>query len=402
MDQRIVRACKVQAEKFDLPLHHLLAFVEVESSGDAFDPVAGRDHALIRWEGHYFDRRLQSNKKALNEARSVKLAHPEVGGVKNPRGQTRRYEMLQAAAALCEKHDLNRDLAFECVSVGLGQVMAAHWRDLGYPSAEKMVEEAHNEFADKDIVDQIEMMMRYLDVNDLLDDVREGQWTTAARGYNGPGYAQNRYDTRMAAAAKRWAAVLGEGPAVPPTLNFGAQGSFVRVLQQKLAELGYAIGHVDGNYSTITRAAVLAFQADNNLATDGVAGPLTWEALEIADPRPLGDDRLTATAADLRREGSSTIRAADVAQIGGIGIGGAGGVSAVDKIAGDADTYVSGAERAAGLADRASGLLAVTSDMLGDIAPWVLLGIGGVIVWQCFRIKKARVEDHRAGANLSR
>jgi hypothetical protein len=46
----------------------LLAIAEVESGGCAFATVDGRREPLIRFEGHYFDRRLQG--RARDEARS--------------------------------------------------------------------------------------------------------------------------------------------------------------------------------------------------------------------------------------------------------------------------------------------------------------------------------------------
>ncbi len=67
-------------------------------------------------------------------------------------------------------------------------------------------------------------------------------------------------------------------------------------LQRRLAELGFAPGPLDGVMGRRTRAAVRAFQAQaagpngRPLAVDGVAGPLTWWALEhgkVAVPVPV-------------------------------------------------------------------------------------------------------------------
>ncbi len=46
----------------------LLAVAEVESGGKAFAIVDGRQEPLIRFEGHYFDRRLTEEKRAIARA----------------------------------------------------------------------------------------------------------------------------------------------------------------------------------------------------------------------------------------------------------------------------------------------------------------------------------------------
>lgn len=66
-----------------------------------------------------------------------------------------------------------------------------------------------------------------------------------------------------------------------PTLRKGSKGEYVKILQQKLADLGYNIGKsgVDGDFGSATLAAVKAFQKDRGLKVDGVVGEKTWEAL---------------------------------------------------------------------------------------------------------------------------
>lgn len=52
--------------------------------------------------------------------------------------------------------------------------------------------------------------------------------------------------------------------------------------QQRLVDLGYLVGAVDGEQGQQTTAALMAFQAVSGLQVDGVLGPVTTEAL--ADP----------------------------------------------------------------------------------------------------------------------
>ncbi len=62
-------------------------------------------------------------------------------------------------------------------------------------------------------------------------------------------------------------------------LRKGDSGSAVHNLQSRLNALGYSCGAVDGIFGNRTRDAVRAFQRDHGLSDDGIAGPLTFAAL---------------------------------------------------------------------------------------------------------------------------
>ena len=64
------------------------------------------------------------------------------------------------------------------------------------------------------------------------------------------------------------------------TLKLGSSGTYVLTLQSELAHLGYSVGTLDGIYGPKTLAAVNAFQGNDHLQVDGIAGPLTQNALE--------------------------------------------------------------------------------------------------------------------------
>lgn len=69
-------------------------------------------------------------------------------------------------------------------------------------------------------------------------------------------------------------------------LQYGDQNDLVAALQTRLAELGYYEAKVSGGYYKITQSAVRAFQAQNGLTVDGVAGQQTQEALFASDAVP--------------------------------------------------------------------------------------------------------------------
>lgn len=66
------------------------------------------------------------------------------------------------------------------------------------------------------------------------------------------------------------------------TLRLGDSSSQVRALQIRLAELGDYTNTIDGAYGYGTRQAVLAFQKNNQLTQDSIAGQQTLEKLVSA------------------------------------------------------------------------------------------------------------------------
>ena len=73
-----------------------------------------------------------------------------------------------------------------------------------------------------------------------------------------------------------------------PPLHNGSKGEKVWQLQERLQQLGYYEGTVDGEFGPGTREAVLLFQKKNGLDMDGLAGEETQRVLysEEAVPNP--------------------------------------------------------------------------------------------------------------------
>ena len=69
--------------------------------------------------------------------------------------------------------------------------------------------------------------------------------------------------------------VDSQAPAQEVLSKLGSRGDEVRRIQQKLRDLGYYSGTVDGIYGVNTRSAVRKFQASVGITADGVAGSKT-------------------------------------------------------------------------------------------------------------------------------
>lgn len=63
--------------------------------------------------------------------------------------------------------------------------------------------------------------------------------------------------------------------------KIGSRSEEVRQIQSALQSRGYYSGSIDGIFGTLTKKAVTAFQRDNGLKVDGIAGPETLKALGI-------------------------------------------------------------------------------------------------------------------------
>jgi putative chitinase len=71
------------------------------------------------------------------------------------------------------------------------------------------------------------------------------------------------------------------------TLRRGNSGAAISRLQQRLKDLGFNSGAVDGDFGPGTEAAVIAFQQSKQLGADGIAGPQTLAALGLTADVPI-------------------------------------------------------------------------------------------------------------------
>ena len=118
-------------------------------------------------------------------------------------------------------------------------------------------------------------------------------------GIAGPETLRAIYSSNAARSSKPVASA-GE------VLEFGSEGTKVRNLQQKLKDLGYLSGSVDGKFGIATQAAVIAFQKNNNLTADGKAGSATLSKLYSGSANKASGNAAKITESDKKKSGRDT------------------------------------------------------------------------------------------------
>ena len=152
----------------------------------------------------------------------------------------------------------------------------------------------------------------YWDLNKLNSICDTGDFLHLSNRINGSKTVPNGWSLRQTELARieRLLTLIAESSAEPtssPTvLQLGDSGQLVSALQTMLRNAGYDVGGVDGQFGTLTRMALMAFQADHGLVPTGVADSGTNIALNKPGQRPLDDQRVSATISDLINDGSRT------------------------------------------------------------------------------------------------
>lgn len=343
------------------------AVLEVESRGSGFDK-SGRP--IILFEPHVFWRLLGKGTKRI-AAEKASLAYAKWGAHPYPRDS---YPRLIAAIKIDET------AAMKACSWGLPQIMGENFAAAGYGSVQEMVE-AFCEDEENHLV----AMVRFIVKAGLAGKIKAHDWAGFARGYNGPGYAKNRYDTRLAAAFAKWKKI----PDTPFNLSHAAAeteredaapevvervetkpiASYeIKAVQARLAELGYhEVGMADGKVGSRTVAAVSAFQSDNGLTVTGEIDDQVRLALETAPARKISAARADGVPdSDAAKDGA-------VIGSGGKIITGGGLILAAPEV-------LEKVEQTRDYAERAKALIAPVKDLLADVWPFLLIG-AGIWLW---------------------
>ena len=179
-----------QAKLLGIEVAALKAVMEVECKGSGFNTDGS---PVILFERHKFYEGLQAINWITKSKEWSKLYPDLCNSSPGAYGKfSEQHNKLDRASKL------NRDVALESCSWGLGQVMGYHWKALGYASLQSFIDAMY-----KDEASQLDAMCQYIKVNNLVSALKSKDWKAFARGYNGRNYAINKYDVKLANAYKK-------------------------------------------------------------------------------------------------------------------------------------------------------------------------------------------------------
>lgn len=89
---------------------------------------------------------------------------------------------------------------------------------------------------------------------------------------------------------------------------FGDKGMNVEKIQQKLAELGFSLGNIDGDFGKQTQKAIAEFQSSQGLTNDGVLNDETLSRLELEEETELDSNPVNAVLSIVDRSRISKTR----------------------------------------------------------------------------------------------
>lgn len=182
------------AKQFGLEVAVVLSIQEVETGGKGF-LADGRPKILF--EGHIFWKQLKEVGKdpvALQKG-NEDILYPKWDKSKYA-GGVGEYPRLEKAIKI------DKIAALKSASWGEYQIMGFNHKDAGYPDVESFVEAMKVQGG----TNNIKALLNFLKNAGLLKHVQgeKKDWAKFAEGYNGPAYAQNKYDTKLEAAYKKY------------------------------------------------------------------------------------------------------------------------------------------------------------------------------------------------------
>ncbi len=151
---------------------------------------------LINFDLKMFEQFAARNKVNLSEARKT-------SPVIFSRPNDRRYGSRQAAqqARLDAAMTVDKRTAVQGTFWGMFQIGGFNWKKCGTESVDDFITQMSRSERS-----QLDLFANFIENTGLLKSLRAKDWSSFARGYNGPKYASRGYHTRLAAAYKRYKA----------------------------------------------------------------------------------------------------------------------------------------------------------------------------------------------------
>lgn len=224
------------ADTADIGLAEIWALMSVETSGCGF--LVDRRPKIL-FERHIFSRLTDGR----FDADDPDISQASQGGYGSPGAH--QYDRLAAAFAL------DAEAALQSASWGLGQIMGENFQDAGFASVDDMVAAM---IAREN--NQLIAIAAFLRATGMDESLREHQWSSFARRYNGPNYAASNYDGHLSHFYEIYSS--GTLPSIQ-----------VRAVQIALGYKGFSVGRADGVAGARTMNAIKAFQAASHLPVTG-------------------------------------------------------------------------------------------------------------------------------------
>lgn len=237
-------AVRKEAAEVDIPADFALGIVDKESAGRAFYKVGKEELPAIRIEGHYV---YKLTSGAVREAAiQAGLAAQKSGVVKNSNTMAGRYTQLNRLIEI-----VGHEIAYQSISIGIGQIMGTNHEAAGYESATAMFQAATASFDN-----QVDQMLAFIaNTPKALKAAQRHDYKAFALVYNGP-KAKQSYWEELETFVKRYS---GDAPANDNT----------NPVLERIKALGYN--------------SVMEFQSARGIKVDGIIGKITTEHVEAAE-----------------------------------------------------------------------------------------------------------------------
>ena len=166
------------AEKLGVEPAKIRAVDEIESAGSGF---LESGEPKILFEAHWFSKLTDGE---YDESHS---------NISSPRWDRSLYEGGQKEHTRLQKAvDLDRKAALQSASWGRYQIMGFNYAECGYSKLQYFINDMY-----RNEREHLGAFVSFMKNQDLAEPLRDGDWATFARRYNGPGYKENNYDKKL-------------------------------------------------------------------------------------------------------------------------------------------------------------------------------------------------------------